>query len=82
MLISHGYDADTAISIANARQYEGRYRSESTKKDKNKQSNNVAPSVDKQARFETAQINELLKCIQLMSGEIKHLKAIQGNDKH
>ena len=82
LLISHGYDADTAISIAIARQYEGRYRSESREKAKNKQRNNVAPSVNKQVRFETDQINELFECIQLMSSEIKHLKAIQENNKH
>ena len=77
LLISHGYDADTAISIANARQYEERYRSESGEKDKNKQINKVVPSVNEQVRFETAQINELFEFIQLMSGEIKRLKAIQ-----
>ena len=82
LLISHGYDADTTISIANARQYEGRYRSESREKAKNKQSNNVAPSVNKQVRFETDQMNELFECIQLISSEIKHLKAIQENNKH
>ena len=71
LLISHGYDANMAVSIANARQYEGRYRSESREKDENKQSNTVALSVNKQVRFETVQIYELFECIQLMSGKIK-----------
>ena len=76
MLISHGYNADTAISIVNARHYEGRSRSERREKAKTKQSNNVAPSVNKLVRFETDQINELFEYIQLMSSEIKQLKAI------